>query len=54
MTNSNGRQITFPTSNLTHVNAVTRLWNNVGGATATQAFFATSVVGYGLVTQFTY
>lgn len=52
--NSNGRSTVLPAPNLTRVNAVTRLWNNAGGTTATQAFFATSTVGYGLVTEFTY
>jgi hypothetical protein len=36
------------------VNQVTRLWNTVGGTTATTAAFGTTIVGYGLATQFTY
>lgn len=54
VSNSNGRSTVLPTSNLSHVIRVTRLWNNVGGVTATRAFFATSTVGYGLVTEISF
>jgi hypothetical protein len=51
---SNGRSATVPAVGTAQVNQVTRLWNTVGGTTATTAFFTTSTVGYGLVTQFTH
>jgi hypothetical protein len=51
---SNGRQSTVPAVGSAQVNQVTRLWNSVGGTTATTAAFGTSTVGYGLATQFTY
>jgi hypothetical protein len=52
---SNGRMVTFPFSNTSKVVKVTRLFNNTGGTTATDAlFFHSSTVGYGAVTQFTY
>jgi hypothetical protein len=52
---SDGRMTTVPTSNLTRVCDVMRLFNDVGGTTATQGnFWATLSVGYALPTQFTY
>jgi hypothetical protein len=51
---SNGRSATIPAVGSAQVNEVSRLWNTVGGTTATTAFFGTSTVGYGLVTQFTH
>lgn len=51
---SNGRSAIVPAPGTAQVNAVTRLWNTVGGTTATTAFFTTSTVGYGLVTQFSH
>lgn len=51
---SNGRSSTVPGVGTAQVNLVTRLWNTVGGTTATTAAFATSTVGYGLVTEFTH
>ena len=53
LTASNGRSATVPSTSPVPINLVTRLWNNVGGTTATTAVFAsTSRVGYGLVTRF--
>lgn len=53
--NSNGLKITIPGSDLTRQPKVARIFNNAGGITATDAvFFATSTVGYGLITRFTY
>ena len=54
LTASNGRSATVPGIGSAQVNQVTRLWNTVGGTTATTAFFSTSTVGYGLVTEFTH
>ena len=54
LTASNGRSATVPGIGTAQVNQVSRLWNTVGGTTATTAFFATSTVGYGLVTEFTH
>jgi hypothetical protein len=54
LTASNGRSSTVPAVGTAQVNQVTRLWNTVGGTTATTAAFATSTVGYGLVTEFTH
>ncbi len=51
---SNGRSATVPAVGTAEVNLMTRLWNTAGGTTATTAAFATSTVGYGLVTQFTH
>lgn len=51
---SNGRSITVPSSNTTRVNLATRLVNNAGGTTATEAVFFTSTVGYALPVQFTH
>lgn len=51
---SNGRSATVPGAVTTQVNLVTRLWNTVGGTTATTAFFSPVTVGYGLVTEFTH
>ena len=51
---SNGRSSTVPAVGTAEVNLVTRLWNNVGGTTATTAAFGTTMVGYGLATQFTH
>jgi hypothetical protein len=51
---SNGRSATVPSPGTAQVNLVTRLWNTAGGTTAPTAAFATSTVGYGLVTQFTH
>lgn len=53
--NSNGRSITMPTSSMTHTVSVSRLFNNLGGTTATRGMFVnTTTLGYGLVTRFTY
>jgi hypothetical protein len=53
--NSDGRSMTVPTSNLTRVCDVMRVFNDVGGTTALEGrFFPTVNVGYALVTQFTY
>ncbi|HEU4420081.1 MAG TPA: hypothetical protein VFT55_14195, partial [Planctomycetota bacterium] len=54
MVASNGRSSLVPAVGTAEVNLVTRLWNNVGGTTATTAAFGTSIVGYGLATQFTH
>ena len=51
---SNGRVSTVPAAGSAQVNQVTRLWNTVGGTTATTAFFSQVTVGYGLVTEFTH
>jgi hypothetical protein len=51
---SNGRSALVPAPATAQVNAVTRLWNTVGGTTATIAFFTPSTVGYGLITQFSH
>ena len=51
---SNGRTSTVPAPGTAEVNLVTRLWNNAGGTTATTATFGTTIVGYGLATQFTH
>ncbi len=51
---SNGRSLLFPMPNTSDVVRVTRLFNNVGGTTATHSFATSSLFGYGLVTQFTY
>ncbi len=51
---SNGRSATVPAAGVAQVNQVTRLWSNVGGTTASTAAFGTTVVGYGLATQFTW
>jgi hypothetical protein len=51
---SNGRSATVPALGSAQVNLVTRLWNDVGGTTATIAAFGTSIVGYGLATRFTH
>ena len=51
---SNGRVSTVPAVGTAEVNLVSRLYNSAGGTTATTAAFATSIVGYGLATQFTY
>lgn len=48
---SNGRSATVPAVGSAHVNQVTRLWNTVGGTTATQAFYSTATVGYSLATE---
>lgn len=53
--NSNGLSLLVPPSNLTRVRQVTRLFNNFGSTTATDAiYFNTSCVGYGIVTEFTH
>jgi hypothetical protein len=49
---SNGRVSTIPAPGAG--NLVTRLWNTVGGTTATEAFFSVSTIGYALVTEFTH
>lgn len=54
LTASNGRSSTVPSIGTAQVNQVTRLWNSVGGTAAVTAAFATSTVGYGLVTEFTH
>lgn len=54
LTASNGRSATVPAIGTAEVNQVTRLWNTVGGTTATTAFFSPTTVGTGLVTQFTH
>lgn len=53
--NSNGISIVVPTSNRNRTRRVTRLFNSFGGVAATDAvYYATSSIGYGLVTEFTY
>ena len=53
--NSNGRTFTVPTSNLTKVVDVSRIYNNTSTATPIEgAYIATFTVGFGLVTEFTY
>ena len=51
---SNGRSVTVPASNLTHVNQIARIWNNLGGTTATAGIASNSGHGYGLVTRFSH
>ena len=48
---SNGRSATVPAVGTAHVNQVSRLWNTVGGTSATQAFFSAATVGYSLATE---
>jgi hypothetical protein len=53
--NSDGKGLAIPAPNKLKVVKVSRIFNSVGGTTATEAaFFNTSSVGYGLVTQFSY
>ena len=55
VSNSDGRQITLPTSNPTRVRKLTRIFNNFQGTTNPNAiFFNGSSPGYGCVTEFTY
>jgi hypothetical protein len=56
ISSTHGRQVTVPTSNLTTVVRVTRLYHFNGGGNATypNAFHVTGSVGCPLVTQFTY
>jgi hypothetical protein len=55
ISNSNGRSAVMPASNLTTVVDVARIFNNIGGTTATEGeFFEGVTIGYGLVTEFTY
>ncbi|HEX6812914.1 MAG TPA: hypothetical protein VF384_14920 [Planctomycetota bacterium] len=51
---SNGRSATVPAVGTAQVNQVTRLWSNTGPGTTTTAAFGTTIVGYGLATQFTH
>ena len=51
--NSGGLATTIPTSNTSKRLQVSRVWNNVGGTTATVGTFAAdTMVGYSLVTRF--
>jgi hypothetical protein len=53
--NSNGRSTVVPTSDTSHVVDATRLFSQLGGTQATESvFFFGSIVGYALVTEFTY
>lgn len=53
--NSNGRSTVVPTSDTSHVVDATRLFSQLGGTQATESvFFFGSIVGYALVTGFTY
>ncbi len=53
--NSNGISLLVPTSNTSKVRQITRLFNNFGGTSATDAiYFNTSGIGHGVVTEFTY
>lgn len=55
VSNSDGRRTTIPAPNRAKQVLVSRLFNNAGGVTATDAdFFDTGTVGYGLVTLITY
>lgn len=51
---SNGRVSTVPAVGTAPLNQVTRLWTTATGTGGSMAFFTTSTVGYGLVTQFTH
>jgi len=51
---SNGRSVTVPAPNTTRVNLATRIFNSVGGVTATEGIYFTSTVGYALVTKFSH
>ncbi|HLU40703.1 MAG TPA: hypothetical protein VK081_15060 [Planctomycetota bacterium] len=54
-TNSQGRQLIIPTSDLSNVVLATRLFSQQGGPGATQSiFFFGTTVGHALVTEFTY
>lgn len=50
-TGSNGRVVTVPASNTTRVNQVSRLFNSVGGNSATEALCLPQTVGFSLVTR---
>ena len=53
--NSHGRRVAIPTSDTSHVVEATRLFSQLGGTGATESlFFFGSIVGYALVTEFTY
>ena len=55
LTNSQGRQMNIPNSDLTNVVDATRLFAQVGGPTAPESlFFFGTIVGHALVTEFTY
>jgi len=51
---SDGRQATVPAPQTAHVNLASRLWNNLGGTTATTAIFGQWSVGYALSTRFSH
>ena len=53
--NSNGMSVVVPTPNNTKIRQITRLLNNFGGVTQTDAiFFNTTNIGHGAVTEFTF
>jgi hypothetical protein len=55
ITNSQGRQLNIPTSDVSNVVRATRLFSQLGGTGATQSlFFFGTTVGHALVTEFTY
>jgi hypothetical protein len=55
VSNSDGRQITLPTTNPLRVRKLSRIFNNFGGVTQPNAiFFGATSLGYGCPTEFTY
>jgi len=54
VSNSNGVATTMPSPNSSKVVKVTRIWNDLGGVTATRGAVTTTTLDYGLVVQFTY
>jgi hypothetical protein len=50
---SDGRSAVLPTPDTTRTAAVSRVFNNVGGTSASEGVFYPSTVGYGLVVRFT-
>jgi hypothetical protein len=51
---SDGRSAVLPAPDTTRCPAVSRVFNSVGGTSATEGVFYPSTVGYGLVTRFTF